>query len=149
MSKEKLAKAIILLTEDKPEKALKICNKVLAKNPEDNYGIALKGDCLNALKQYDEALTYYNKALTVDPELVDALHTLAFVYLIVEDYEKAVEYADKTFKLDSTNYVAFLVKSCALAVLDRTDEALDVLNCGLKYHPDEKELIDIKNDILN
>lgn len=31
MSEEKLAKAIILLTEDKPEKALKICNKVLAK----------------------------------------------------------------------------------------------------------------------
>ena len=67
MSEEKLAKAIILLTEDKPEKALKICNKVLAKNPEDNYGIALKGDCLNALKQYDEALTHIaNQNIEID-----------------------------------------------------------------------------------
>ena len=84
MSKKMLAKAIILLTEDKPEKALKICNKVLVKNPEDNYGIALKDDCLNDLKQYDEALTYYNKALTVDPDLFNVwMHKSELLWIYV------------------------------------------------------------------
>lgn len=134
---------------ERHEEALKCVDIGLYLNQNAAGGWVSKGFSLCGLEKYDEAIECFNIALSIDPELVDALYTLAFVYLSVEDYEKAIEYANKTFKLDSTNYVAFLVKSCALAVLDRTDEALDVLNCGLKFHPDEKELIDIKNDILN
>ena len=248
MSEEKLAKAFRLLLEDKPKKALKICNKVLAKTPNDDYTLALKGDCLNALEQYNEALSYYNKALAISPELlnvwmrkaellidlnkldeaykcvefvldqdqefpmgwfvkgrcldlmgksedglkclniglhldsnafpgwvvkgfilsnldrceeaiecfdialsinpdsIEALSSLALLYCY-DDNKKALEYCDKTFKLDSTNNLAFLVKSHILANAGKIDEALNIVNKALKYYPDDEEFIYLKNEL--
>ena len=248
MSEKKLAKAFMLLVEDKPKKALKICDKLLSKTPDYAYALALKGDCLNALEQYGEALTYYNKALAINPDLlnvwvrkvellfdlnkfdeaykciefvldqnqdfpmgwlakgrcldfmgkseeglkcldiglhldpnafpgwvakgfilanldrcdeaiecfdtalsinpdsIEALSSLALLYSH-DDNKKALEYSDKTFKLDSTNEVAFLVKSHIYVDEGKLDEALNIVNKALKYYPDNREFIYLKNEL--
>lgn len=71
MFEDKLTKAIKLAENEKHEKAIKLCNKIL-KNESDNVNaLKLKANCLKDLNQKKEALKYYDLALETDPERAD------------------------------------------------------------------------------
>ena len=49
--------------------------------------------------KYDEAIEYYDKALTLDPTNVNALISIANVLQELKRYDEAIEYYDKALAL--------------------------------------------------
>jgi SpoVK/Ycf46/Vps4 family AAA+-type ATPase len=58
-------------------------------------------------KNYDEAISMYNKALEIEPEYVDALNGLGASWSFKENSTKAIPYQEKAFELEPTNAVIF------------------------------------------
>lgn len=54
----------------------------------------------------EEAVSEYTAALDADPTFLDAMHGLARIYQDTEQYDKAVEMANKIVQLDSDDVLA-------------------------------------------
>ena len=87
--------------------ALKIWLQVL-KCPHDKDDIRVYttiGNCYYKLKEYDNAIKYYNMAADRAPDNFYVLFGLANCYRGISDYKKSIEYLDKVLKKDSRNQV--------------------------------------------
>lgn len=63
--------------------------KAMKRFPEEESIYVYAGDICRNLKKYDEALQYWNKALELDDEYLDAKYSIGFCYEEMGDYEKA------------------------------------------------------------
>lgn len=97
-------------------------------------GIALHDD-----GKFKEAIKKYNEALQVSPHSIHATYELSLSYLALQDFQNALKYStsvlDSDDKLLSTG--AYAVKSKALTGMDKIDEAISLLQEGLKKNGDE------------
>ena len=77
---------------------------------EDHYyrGINLFGE-----GKLDEAVVEYNRALEIDPNFSDALHGLAQAYHAKQDFDRAIETAQRIIALDPEDILAWTTISRA------------------------------------
>ncbi len=68
-----------------------------------NLGLAYVGK-----KMYDEAITEYKKAVTIDPNLAVAYNNLAVAYYFKKEYGLAIEHCDKAIELGYKVHPGFL-----------------------------------------
>lgn len=61
----------------------------IAKFPEEASLYGFAGDTCRELKKYDEAFVYWEKHLELEPKWLDSLHSIAFCYEELGEYEKA------------------------------------------------------------
>jgi tetratricopeptide (TPR) repeat protein len=71
--------------------------------PFDVKVLTNTGNCHRKLKQYNEALKYFYRALKVEEENFYALYGIADSYRGLKDYRKAAEYWQKILKNDPNN----------------------------------------------
>ena len=78
---------------------------ILKKTTEiqKNYGIAFfsLGNVHTDLKEYNEAMSCYQKAIEINPNIVGAHNNLGLIYRTLNDFENAVKSYQKRYK-DST-----------------------------------------------
>lgn len=72
---------------------------------------------------YQNAVTMYNRALSIDPNLADAWLNLGNSLYFLSRYDEAVAAYDQVIKLDSQNPNAWQGRGMALQKLNRTSEA--------------------------
>ena len=77
---------------------------------EDHYyaGIDFFGE-----GKLDEAIAEYERAIEMDPKLVDALHGLAQAYYAKEDFDRTIEAARRIITLDADDILAWTTVSRA------------------------------------
>ena len=75
----------------------------------------------------NEALTYCDKALGIDPKDTDALYAKGYVLDTLGRYDEAILYYDKILSIDPTDSYALYGVGYALNTLGRYDEAIRVL----------------------
>lgn len=97
--------------------------------------LALRGRAYIQQKQKDEARQAFLEALSLNPELTEAL--LGQARLAVQDREplKALELADRILKQDSSAIEAWLLKGDLLTTLRRYPEAIDAFDQTIKVNP--------------
>ena len=123
-----------------------LCFDECLKLDSNNYkSLAHKGIIFNDRGKFKKARKYLEKAFLIKEDDMDVLIGLAMNYYRSENYEKAMEYANRLFAIDIHNFVAFYVSVFSLAALKEFEECLKVLNIALKIYPDEKSFLDIKN----
>ena len=66
------------------------------------------------LKKYDEALTWYDKVLEIDPKHVYALHNKGLALANLEKFEEAIVCYDRVLEIDPNHKNS--IKSKQLAV---------------------------------
>jgi tetratricopeptide (TPR) repeat protein len=59
-----------------------------------------KGDSLNDLGRYEEAITYYDKALSIEPNDILALSNKGIALDDLGNYTEAIEYYDRSLEID-------------------------------------------------
>ncbi|MES2847459.1 MAG: tetratricopeptide repeat protein [Bacteroidota bacterium] len=66
--------------------------------PKDVRFYSMAGSSYAANKKYREAVSYYEKAIAIDPKDVIVLHNLAYVSMLLPDKEKAMLYYNEILK---------------------------------------------------
>jgi tetratricopeptide (TPR) repeat protein len=72
-------------------KAMDFADKMLASEPNNKLYLYVKAYLYHNMKDYDNAIVFYKKAIAVDPNYAEAYSNLGLAYLM-----KAQEYADKS-----------------------------------------------------
>ena len=91
----------------------------------DSVEILDKAIELFSLGEYEEAIIYFDKALEIEPDNVDALKDKALIlYLYLDKYEEAIIVYDKILAIEPDNVDALKDKARAQKILDRVERGL-------------------------
>ncbi len=106
------------------EKNLK---KALELSPNDPYYNHYMGRTYVKMKRYDEAMSHFEKAWGVDPEITGLGYDIADLYYKRGDYSKSAELFKNTAKMEPSNVLALYYAGISLFKQQEYNEALDYL----------------------
>jgi tetratricopeptide (TPR) repeat protein len=90
----------LLIMEEKYEDAISYFERVTALRADDVYAWFYTGVCHQQIKNYQEAIDIYEgNVLTLDPDNIDAMTNLAFIYRELGNNKKSLEYLMKVEEL--------------------------------------------------
>lgn len=97
---------------------------------------------------FKEAIENYASASRYDPDHADAFHNLGVALLIVQKPAQAIEALDCAVQLRPTQVESILLLARALLDIGRDDDAVKLLQKSCQLLPDDKHLLDLKNETL-
>lgn len=107
---------------------------LIAQNKVSDY-INKGVECHDAGK-YQQALNEYAKALALDAKSATANYEMAYTYLEMKEYAKAVDFADKAIKCKGNNVeAAYMIKGSALDDMGKSNDAIKSYEKGLAENP--------------
>jgi tetratricopeptide (TPR) repeat protein len=98
---------------------------------------------------YDQAIQFYDRALEIDPNYIDALDGKGYVLDNLARYDEAITYCDKVLAIDPNNIDALINKGVALNGLARYDEAITYYDKALTIDPNDVAALSNKGNSLN
>jgi protein-histidine N-methyltransferase len=98
--------------------------------------------------EYEKAINWYTKGLELNPNHNILLSNRSAVYLLLHDYEKALEDSSKSIAIDPRYIKAYHRKASALREVSKFQEALFILSEALAIQQDSQEILDLKKEIL-
>lgn len=105
----------------------------------------LLGNCYNYLKQYENAVTYYQNALELDPGYEEAINNLGITYRDAGRYfgeekgdlAKALSYLEKAYSMRPDEYETLRLLGVAYGIKGDAQKAIFYFNEALKQNPDD------------
>ncbi len=118
-------------SSNQPSKAMEFADRMLKQDPNNKLYLYVKAYLYHNMKDYDNAIEYYKKAIAADPEYAEAYSNLGLVHLM-----KAQEYADKsTTDINDPKYAE------AQKVIKKFyEEAKPYYEKARELKPDQKDL---------
>ena len=92
----------LYLAKQDYRKAIEIFNKVLAKNPDFTDALVNIGICYGTIKEYDNAIGAFTKAISLTPPNPQLFYYLATAYKFNGDSINYEKYYQEAIKLDPT-----------------------------------------------
>jgi len=96
-----------------------------------------KGMVFYELRRFEEAILWYNKAIAIDPYLIDAQNHKGLCLSKLEQYEPAISCFDKVIAVNPNLIFVLNNKGKALAKLGRFDEAQEWYDKALALEPND------------
>jgi len=102
---------------------------------------------------FDKAINSFNQGVLIEPDSADTYKNLAFVYLNLQDYDKAIPALEKVVALKKSvegyRYLGDiyytqgtnLQGTDSVAAVEKFNKAINILEEGRKYHPDNSDLL--------
>ncbi|XP_041369335.1 tetratricopeptide repeat protein 28-like [Gigantopelta aegis] len=100
-----------------------------------------KGDKAMSVKDYEEAILYYDEALEIDSRNTDVMHARSLVYLEMGQLKQAEEDADTIISLSPRNSQGYSLFGLTLQRQNRNAEALDAFLTSLDLEPDNADIL--------
>lgn len=113
--------------------------KMLAAGMKELVGISIIeriGTLLSMQGEFEEAIPYLENAIE-EKETPESLFQLAFVYLQIDETEKAIPFLEKIRQLDPQYQGVYLYLAEALQKEERIEEAQEVIEAGIAENPYE------------
>ena len=104
---------------------------------KDTQAWVSKGDTLNRMGNYSQAIAAYDTALKMDPNYVKALDGKGWSLNELGNYSQAIVYLDKALKIDPNHLDGLVFKAQALYMIGNYT--------GAKYYSDKAFEIDPKS----
>jgi adenylate cyclase len=120
------------------KKADELVSRMLALDPNFASAHMTKARILDYQQRFDEAVTEDERALALDPALVDAVAGLAFDYQYLGQFEKSLEYFDKAIRLSPHDpYLSgwYGGKANEYLALKQYDQAIDWARQAIAINP--------------
>ena len=121
------------------ERADELASHALTVDPNDENGHGAKHKILGLQRRPDDAIAEGERALSLDPSDADAYAGLSYNYLNVGQFEKSLEFFDKTIRLsplDPALVFWYDGKASALFGLKQYDQAIDWARRSVAINPD-------------
>lgn len=107
------------------ERALDVARKGLERFPEKASLYIHAGDICRSLRRYEDAFSYWNKALELDSSFLDAMYSMGFCYEELERYQEAhdiwtelVRELDRRGLVIEREYPARMAENCLRRMTD-------------------------------
>lgn len=124
----------------------------LGSNELKKNAIFYKAAALSELEKFEESMQEYKRLLKFDPKDGSTLNNIADIYIQLEKFEEALEYAEKAIQMEWDEHdeeagLSWETKSEALLGLEKYEEALECIEKSLTMNPDVNPMI-TKAEIL-
>lgn len=119
--------ASIYNTSKSSEKSQNLLDRVLLLAPQSNRLWQIKGQLARSQGQFKEAITYFSKANTLEPNNPATLRAMASSYIELKEPSRAETLIEQTLTLSPNDLQAQLIKSNILRSQDKTKLSNDVL----------------------
>jgi len=113
-----------------------IMSLTLAEAQENINELIDKGVENFKLEKYDQALSYLDKALQIDPNNLRAQNAKGGVFIKIGKYEEALQYFENVLENDPNHLQALHNKIAVLGKLGLVDEAAPHIERLLELKPD-------------
>ena len=123
----------------RPREACVLHDRAIALNPNLALAWALSGLALSYLGQHEDALIRARQAIRMSPSDPHSFFfdtAIIIPYLLLGDFEKAVDYGRRSVELNPGYSASYKVYLSALGHLGRANEAANVLTRLLALEPD-------------
>jgi adenylate cyclase len=120
------------------KRADEMLSRALTNDPNNHYVLGSKGHILLNQAHYDEAIVEHERSIALDPADADFVVGLAFDYLFLGQFEKSLEFFDRTNRLsplDPSQLMWFSGRSWAYFGLKKYDEAIDWARRSIAINP--------------
>jgi len=84
---------------------------------------------------HDEAISYFDRVLEIEPDNLDALTNKGGLLSALEKHEEAIPYFDRVLDIESNHVSALVNKASALGSLGEFDDAIFNLDRALEIEP--------------
>lgn len=125
-------------SQAKPELLKEKAQEAITKIPDWAGGYNNVAAALLELKQYDEALTWVEKAIEKDPTYKKALNVKGLIYYDQEQYTDALTAFEEAISADSEYNSAWYNKGRTLRLLENYDEAIVAFDKAISIDPEYK-----------
>lgn len=136
----------IKISKDKEKEIRKIesvVRKVLRKigKPAGDVDLYLRLGCrAYAIGLVDPAIEWFEKALQIDPENIDALKNMGLSLMEKGKYEEAIEFFDAVLDREDSDVEAWKNKGICLDEIERYDEAIRCYDMALSIDSEKIEI---------
>jgi len=120
--------------------ALDYFQKAVKSEPNNAGYLAELAITQYRLKNYDEAIKSYEKIISLNPNNISCYNRIGNIYWIKKDFERAEFYFKKAIELDPNLIVGYNNLALMLDENGEREEAIEILNQGIKSNPDNIEL---------
>jgi tetratricopeptide (TPR) repeat protein len=120
-----------------------------ANNAIETADLLEQGFGLYSLGQYQEAITWYDKALSIDPNNIEALNYKGVALSNLGKNEEAINWYDKALAIDPNNVNVLNNKGVALSNLGKNEEAINWYDKALSIDPNNIEALNYKGIALS
>jgi tetratricopeptide (TPR) repeat protein len=97
-------------------------------NPSDTLAMREYADFLSASHKMNEAISYYEKILEINPKRADIRFSLAVIYFNKQDYQKCEDENNKVLTFDSKNQMALYNLGAIAATRGNKEKAKEYWN---------------------
>ena len=94
---------VLLLQEEKFEKALPYLDKILEVQPNNVPILLNKGSVLIALDRSNESITYFDRLLKIEPNNIKGLTSKAAAFANIGETQNALDLYDRILSIDKDN----------------------------------------------
>ena len=112
--------------------------KEVEADPNDTLKMREYADFMAAAHRPDEAITYYNKILKVNPHRIDVLFSLSMLFYSRQDYQKAEDYTKRILEKDKNNTQALYNLGAIAASKGDKDRAKTIWNKLISDYPGDE-----------
>ena len=123
---------ITLIGEQKYKEAREKLELAIEYNPKDVKALFLLASVEIELAFYDDALMKLIFIINVTENNYAAYHNIAYIYFKKKDYEKTVEYAQKTIGIAPFKSEAYLLLGDTYLLMKKYKEAIGIYECAEK-----------------
>ncbi|MCX8059236.1 MAG: tetratricopeptide repeat protein [Spirochaetes bacterium] len=141
---EQLALSYYKLNPNSSENQKKIienANKATDIKKDSVLSYVLLGKIYYKNGLYDKSIDSFSKALSYDPNNIDAMEGMVLNYIALKDEEKAKNYIEKLYKADPKNFIANKYLGKMALDAKNYNQALAHIETAYKVNPDDKENI--------
>ena len=112
-----------------------------------------RGNTYSNLQRYEEAIQEYRKAISADPNYLDAIRNLANTYYFLKQYEKTKPLLARYIELETSKTASLITAISTLGNLERESKNYEIaINYDLRsieLNPDNDSQIHIMANIYN
>jgi len=117
---------------------IRILEKILQLEPEEQYALARKGEILYDMSECDASIECFEQVLLINPENMRAMYGKAENLICLGELEQAVECYDKISKMHEPPDELWLDRGWALELLDRYDDAIKDYDFFMSLDPENQ-----------
>lgn len=108
------------------------------KNPDDTLALKKYADFLSAAHNMNDAITYYEKILKVNPKRSDVRFALAVIYYHKQDYSKCEDENKQVLSFDPNNQMALYNLGAVAATRGEVNKAKEFWNKVIEINPENE-----------